>query len=37
MMDLKVRGWEGVDWLNLAQDRDKWWSFVSRVMNLQVT
>jgi hypothetical protein len=36
-MDLKGRGWEGVDWLNLAQDRDKWWVFVSRVMNLQVT
>jgi hypothetical protein len=37
MMDLKGREWEGVDWLNLAQDRDKWWAFVSRVMNHQVT
>jgi hypothetical protein len=37
MMDLKVRGWEGVDWLNLAQDRAKWWGFVSRVIKLQVT
>jgi hypothetical protein len=36
-MDLIGRGWEGVDWLNLAQDRDKWWVFVSRVMNHQVT
>jgi hypothetical protein len=23
-MDLKEIGWEGVDWLHLAQDRDQW-------------
>jgi hypothetical protein len=23
-MDLKEIGWEGVDWINFAQDRDKW-------------
>jgi hypothetical protein len=28
--------WEGVDWIHVAQDRDKWWVLVSMVMNLQV-
>ena len=23
-MDLKEIGWDGMDWINLAQDRDKW-------------
>jgi len=23
-MCLKERGWEGVDWIKLAEDRDKW-------------
>ena len=26
-------GWEGVDWIDLAQDRDKWRAVVNRVMN----
>jgi hypothetical protein len=25
IMDLRKIGWEGVDWLHLAQDRDRWW------------
>jgi hypothetical protein len=25
-------GWKGVNWITLAQDRDKWWAFVSKVM-----
>jgi hypothetical protein len=25
-----------MDWLGLAQDRDKWWTLVSAVMNLRV-
>jgi hypothetical protein len=30
------RGWGGVDWIGLAQDRDKWSALVNVVMNLQV-
>jgi hypothetical protein len=29
-------GWEGMDWIDLALDRDKWGAFVSEVMNLRV-
>ena len=25
-----------MDWIGLAQDRDRWWTLVSAVMNLQV-
>jgi hypothetical protein len=28
-MDLREIGWEGVDWLHLAQDRDQWRAVVS--------
>jgi len=29
-------GWEGMDWTDLAQDRDRWWALANAVMNLQV-
>jgi hypothetical protein len=29
-------GWNGMDWIDLAQDRDRWMALVSRVMNLLV-
>jgi hypothetical protein len=32
-MDLREIGWEGVDWILLAQDRDWWWVLVNAVMN----
>jgi hypothetical protein len=35
-MDLKEIGWEGVDWIGMAQDRGQWWVVVSTVMNLRV-
>jgi len=35
-MDPKEIGWEGVDWIHLAQDRNKWRALVNTVMNLGV-
>jgi hypothetical protein len=34
-MDLHEVGW-GMDWTELAQDRDRWRDLVNVVMNLQV-
>jgi hypothetical protein len=35
-MDLREIGLGGVDWIRLAQDRDRWRDVVSAVMNLRV-
>jgi hypothetical protein len=35
-MDLREIGWEGVDWMHLAQDKDQWRVVVNTVMNLRV-
>jgi hypothetical protein len=35
-MDLLEIGWGGVDWIGVAQDRDKWRDLVNVVMNLPV-
>jgi hypothetical protein len=35
-MDHRDIGWGGVDWIDLAQDRDQWRALVSTVMNLRV-
>jgi hypothetical protein len=32
-MDLRVIGWDGTDWIDLAQNRDQWWALVNTVMN----
>jgi hypothetical protein len=34
-MNLSEIGWGGVDWIGLAQNRDKWKALVNAVMNLQ--
>jgi hypothetical protein len=36
-MDLREIGWDGVDWIELAQDRDQLRALVKTVMNLQVS
>jgi hypothetical protein len=35
-MDLRETGWGSVVWIQLAQDRDRWWALVNTVMNLWV-
>jgi hypothetical protein len=34
-MDLREIGWDGVDWIELAQDRDQWRAIVNTVMSLR--
>jgi len=29
-------GWECVNWLQLAQDRDQWWALLNMLMDLRV-
>ena len=35
-IDLREVGWEGMDWCDLAQDRDRWWALVNAVTNLRI-
>jgi hypothetical protein len=35
-MDLGERGWDGADWMDMAQDRDQWRPLVDTVLNLRV-
>jgi len=35
-IDLREIGWEVVDWMNMAEDRDQWRTVVNTVMNLRV-
>jgi hypothetical protein len=35
-MDLREIGRDGMDWIDLAQDRDWWRALVNTVMNLRV-
>jgi hypothetical protein len=35
-MDLGEIGWDGMDWIDLAQNREQWRAFVNMIMNLRV-
>jgi hypothetical protein len=35
-MALSEIGWDGMDWIDMAQDRDQWRALVNTVMNLHV-
>ena len=35
-MDLKEVGWGSMEWIDLAEDRGRWWAVVNAVMNLRV-
>jgi hypothetical protein len=36
-MDLREIGWDGVDWMDMAQDRNQWRALVNTVLNLRVS
>jgi hypothetical protein len=35
-MDFRATGWDDMDWIDLAQDRDEWRALVNTVMNLRI-
>jgi hypothetical protein len=35
-MDLREIGWDDMDWIELAQDRDHWRALVNTVLNLRI-
>jgi hypothetical protein len=35
-MYIQEVGWGGMDWIDMAQDRDRWRAVVSAVMNIRV-
>jgi hypothetical protein len=35
-VDLSEIGWDGMDWIDLAQDRDQWRALVNAIINLRV-
>ena len=36
-MDFQEVRWGGTDWIDLAQERDRWRAVVSVVMNMRLT
>jgi hypothetical protein len=35
-MNLRERGWDGMDWIDVVQNRDQWRALVNTIMNLWV-
>ena len=35
-IDVQEVGLSGMGWIELAEDRDRWWALVNAVMNLRV-
>jgi hypothetical protein len=35
-MDLRETGWDSMDWIDLAKNRDEWRALVNMVMSLRV-
>jgi hypothetical protein len=35
-LDLRELGWDGMDWIDVAQDNDQWRALVNTAMNLRV-
>jgi hypothetical protein len=35
-MDLREIEWDGVDWIDMAQDREQWRALVNTVLSLRV-
>jgi hypothetical protein len=35
-IDFKEMEWGGMDWIDVAQDRDRWRALVNTVMNLRI-
>jgi hypothetical protein len=36
-MDVREVGCGGMDWIEVVQDRDRWWSVLNEVKNLRVS
>jgi hypothetical protein len=35
-MNLLDVGWGVMDWIDLAQNRDRWWALVNALLNLRI-
>jgi hypothetical protein len=36
-MDVREIGWDGVDWVDMGQDRNQWRTLVNTILNLRVS
>jgi hypothetical protein len=34
--DFREIGWDGVDWIDMAHDRDRWSALVNKVLNIRI-